>query len=397
MQIHLLSILFTILFIAIGIISSGCQKIDQEFQNLPDNEKFLVSSELIGEYKVEAINRRFNYISMLFTNHDIKVYRIVYRTTDQEGNAIKASGAVLLPRAIGEFPLLSLHHGTITNDQSAPSYNNYGSEVYNAGTLMASNGYIISAPDYIGYGASRDKEHPYEHAETLGSASLDMLRATKEFCFQEGVRVNDQLFLTGYSEGGYATMALHKRIEQQASKEFAVTASAPGAGAYDKTAFANYILEKNKELPYMNNYLWVLDTYNKTYNLDHDWSYYLNDPYANNVQTQGIFTSISGNPAKLFAQSFKDGVLNNSNRPFLNALKDNDIYNWAPQAPVNLYHGTADDFVPPFNSINAYNAMKAKGAKNVKYVPLEGKNHGSAIMDFSINVISWFSTFKQPA
>ena len=60
-----------------------------------------------------------------------------------------------------------------------------------------------------------------------------MLRAVKEFCDNRGIIYNNQLFLSGYSQGGHATMALHKALQEHHSSEFQVTASAPGAGPYD--------------------------------------------------------------------------------------------------------------------------------------------------------------------
>ena len=50
----------------------------------------------------------------------------------------------------------------------------------------------------------------------------------------------DELFLLGYSEGGYATMALHRELQQFHSDEFTVTASAPMAGPWSTTIILPY-------------------------------------------------------------------------------------------------------------------------------------------------------------
>ena len=100
-----------------------------------------------------------------------------------------------------------------TSENQAPSYYAPNSEIWSAVSLLASTGYVVSAPDYLGYGASKALPHPYEHAASLASASADMLRATREFCQQQAVSVTQKNFLLGYSEGGYATMALHKYLE----------------------------------------------------------------------------------------------------------------------------------------------------------------------------------------
>jgi pimeloyl-ACP methyl ester carboxylesterase len=64
-------------------------------------------------------------------------------------------------------------------------------------------------------------------------AVIDMIKATKEFLDEEGIQVNDKLFLTGYSEGGYVTLAAAKEIELNPSHALTVTAVAAGAGSYD--------------------------------------------------------------------------------------------------------------------------------------------------------------------
>ncbi|UOQ73602.1 alpha/beta hydrolase family protein [Hymenobacter cellulosilyticus] len=215
------------------------------------------------------------------------MYRLTYTTLDNSGKSITASGALLVPVSTQAMPLLSYQHGTIRPDDEgrAPSYYTTSSEVYSAVSVLASTGYIVSAPDYIGYGASKNLPHPYEHAASLASASLDMLRAAREFAAKEKVALNSKNFLLGYSEGGYATLALHKLIEEKAATEFTVTASAPGAGAYHKTAFADYILKSNEPLNFLSTYVWVLDTYNRTYGLNRPINYYVNEPWATQLQT----------------------------------------------------------------------------------------------------------------
>ena len=74
-----------------------------------------------------------------------------------------------------------MQHGTILSDNDAPSYFGSGSEAYSFGSVFASQGYIIAAPDYIGYGASKELPHTYEHRNGLATASLDMLRAARDF------------------------------------------------------------------------------------------------------------------------------------------------------------------------------------------------------------------------
>ena len=56
---------------------------------------------------------------------------------------------------------------------------------------------------------------------------------SKKCTLNNFIQFNEQLFLEGYSEGGYVTMAAVKEIEENLSHEFNITMSFPMAGAYD--------------------------------------------------------------------------------------------------------------------------------------------------------------------
>jgi hypothetical protein len=96
-------------------------------------------------------------------------------------------------------------------------------------------GYITALPDYIGYGDSGNHFHPYLHAKTLAAAVVNMLKASKTYCATNNIALSGKLFLAGYSEGGYATMAATKEIQENHAAEFTITASAlamlPGRAA----------------------------------------------------------------------------------------------------------------------------------------------------------------------
>ena len=360
-------------------------------------EQVLVSGQLLGEYSPAQLAQRVPEIPLVgaLARYSIKVYRLTYTTRNVDGTAITASGALLLPVTAAALPVISYQHGTISpaSENTAPSYYNAGSELWSAVSVLASTGYAVSAPDYIGYGASKNLPHPYEHGASLASASADMLRAAREFCQQQKVALNQKNFLLGYSEGGYATMALHKLLEEKYATQLPVTASAPGAGAYHKTAFAGYILNSTQPLNFLSTYVWVLDTYNKVYGLNRPYSYYFQEPYA---------TRLAANPrgpvptlaSQLFAPGFKQAVLTKSDAQLQAAFQANDLYDWKPRAPLALFHGTADDYVPFFNSQDAYDAMRAHGATQVQLKPIQGANHFTAIASYTLQAFAFISQYN---
>lgn len=141
------------------------------------------------------------------------------------------------------FPVISLQHGTQVYEQCAPSrfnanplavltspdltgaLQNYVECI--VGGLMASAGYIVVMPDYQGFGDTAAVDHPYVHL-SLGESVRDLVVwAQSHSLGPRGARANELLYLTGYSEGGYTTMAGAIMLGS------AVTKVVPCDGAYD--------------------------------------------------------------------------------------------------------------------------------------------------------------------
>ncbi len=99
-------------------------------------------------------------------------------------------------------------------------------------TLFAAQGFIVVAPNYAGYNASKLSYHPYLNADQQSQDMIDALRATKSSLTKLGATASAKLFVTGYSQGGFVAMATVKAIQTKYSGEFTVTGSAPLAGPY---------------------------------------------------------------------------------------------------------------------------------------------------------------------
>ena len=389
---------FYALCLVLVVFVSGCNK---STEPTPENQ-YLVSSTLIGEYSKEQLVQRitagdptFSAIAP-FLQNGIKVYKLVYKTKNTDGQEIQASGALIYPVKTGTSAMISIQHGTIRTDAEAPSYFATSSEANIAGSLFASLGYIIAYPDYIGYGTSNTVPHPYEHRSSLASASLDMIRASKEFVKEQNVGWDERLYIAGYSAGGFATMSLQKKIEEETGSEFNLKASSCGAGAYDKTAFMKYLIGTKTGGVVSSNqlYLWTMLTYDRLYGLNRTFSTYFKEPYLALIQAQKDKASINVSLNTIFTDAFVKGIADGTDTGFLNAVKDNDVYDWKPKTPTRLYHGTADQLVFYFNSQNAVNAMKARGATNVELIPLNGKDHGTAVQDFLLGTYQFFSSIQ---
>ena len=375
---------------------------------IPQADKYLVSSTLIGDYNKVSLQSRADGLSggvnnpslTLFVNallkYDIKAYKIIYKTKNTDGTEIQASGALIIPSVNGEaIPMISQQHGTIRTDAQAPSNYQSNSEAYSIASIFGSNGYIIACPDYIGYGVSKAIQHPYEHRESLAQASLDMIRASAEFIAKEKINWNKKLMITGYSQGGFATMSLQKKIEEQFPTEFNLVASSCGAGAYNKTQFMKDLFNNTTHgiTEYNQLYIWVTQTYNRVYGLNRLMNVYFKEPYATDVEANGNKATINVSFNLAINDAFKKAINDGTDTKFLDAVKDNDVFDWAPKTETQLYHGDADQQVFYSNSVKAEKVMKAKGGK-VTLFTTKGGTHGSTLVDYALGTFSFFSGKK---
>lgn len=362
---------------------TGCKTSITDDPTQPQPQ-LLVSSTQVGQYTTTQLASRytslFGSLASLVTGQYLKntitVYKLVYKTKNTDGTDVQASGALIVPLSPNPMAMISMQHGTIRSNDDAPSTNGPNSDTYLFGSLFGSYGYIIALPDYIGYGESKNVPHTYEHRNGLATASLDMLRASREFLSQNKVNWDKRLYITGYSEGGYATMALHKKLEEEANGEFNLRASSVGAGAYDKTSFMKYLVNNTVTArgDYTSLYIWVLLTYDRIYKLNRPITYYFKEPYAAQIQAQRENVRFNVSLSSMLTDEFKKSVNDGSDAAFVKAVADNDVHDWKPSVPVQLYHGTADQLVPLFNSENALNAMRKRGA-TVTPAFVEGANH----------------------
>ena len=391
---RLWSQLWATLFIAFSLVSC--------LDHVPtDNPVYLVSSTKVRDIPLEQLKALVGptnpYYGLL--KYGLSAYKLVYKTQNWDGTTINASGLLLVPATTNPVPMISQQHGTIFDDAEAPSNFGPASEAFQYSTIFSSNGYIIACPDYIGFGESKNQFHTYEHRASLAQTSLDMLRATKEYIKNNAaVQWDSRLYLAGYSEGGFATMSLYKKMQEETPAEFNLRAVSAGAGAYDKTTFTLALLTQPSagNVQWNRAFLWVLLTYNKIYpNLRRDLNYYIKPQYLDEVNSKQQLATLPVSFDQVLTDQFKAGLINGSDKAFLAALADNDVYNWKPLIPLLLTHGTADQQVYFLNSVKAYTVMHdVLGSQVVQFAPVPDKTHIETIPVWLDYTYTLFSTVK---
>ena len=319
-----------------------------------------------------------NGIQNIFSlSYDIDVYRLIYNTVSYDSSATTASGMMAVPRnTTCRFPMAVYHHGTIVGKHDAPSY--LGGQEPVIDMIMASVGYIVSEPDYLGLGDGPGL-HPYQHDQTEASASIDMLRSVREYCDSFGIKRNGQLFLMGYSQGGHACMATHRTIQNKLNGEFTVTAAVPMSGAYDMsgTMVNRMLSDSTYSQPAYLAYLIV--SWNPIYHLYDSIQQAFVAPYDTTIPplldgthgTNALNAAMPNVPKHAFTSSELDTFINNPNSVMRVALRENDNYDWTPQCPVRILFCKADSYVPYMNSVVAINKLRQNGCADCDTLDVE--------------------------
>lgn len=310
--------------------------------------------------------------------YDVKVWRVRYMTLDGQGQAVEASGLMGIPvKPQGALsPIVSYQHGTIFKDAQAPSNNPTATEPT---LLMASMGYIAVASDYVGYGASKGKEHPYLMATPTANAVVDMLTATRIWRQRQAYGSNGQLFLMGYSEGGYATVAAHRKIQTDNSVHLAQLKSAvPGSGPYHVSETMNVLLARVRD---QNPLIGGLLSPGLLKNLG--------TTVRNEVRRQLVKALIPSDTDVILNTTFIDYFLADDNA----ALdRDSNVHDWAPAQRVDLLHGKDDQTVPYSSSTRTLQAMQSRGAPKVSLTncPINPSGHIECVpsyFDFALTTL----------
>ncbi|RYF95468.1 MAG: hypothetical protein EOO00_04470 [Chitinophagaceae bacterium] len=346
---------------------------------LPGKSK-LVSAEAKSTVSAAELKQTYGQLAEYIKN-GYTAYRITYHTIDVNGVEREASGAVFVPDVKTSLPLFNYNHGTIfpSQEKQAPSYLGYSYELI-MGKLFSGAGYLVVMPDYLGYGTTKDMEHPYGAYHEIARSVKDMLEAVGDFCKQRNILLSGKHFFSGWSEGAAVALATVKSLEEQDNKNFIPTASVVNAGPYYSSAFVHHILDADNQLKHMNTYAWILQSYNSVYRINRPLNYYFKEPAAAALE-KGPEVNIARDPQTLFTSDFINNYKEGKDTALQQALMRNDLWDWKPASTVVLCHGDKDEYVPIFNSQKAYEAMKTRGA-DVTLNVFKGKGHSGGVMEF---------------
>jgi len=332
-----------------------------------------------------------NFFANGLAQYDVANYKIIYNTVDTDGSPTTASGLLSIPLSnCSSLGLVSYDHGTVLRREDVPSRNNFESTI---GKVFASTGYIATMPDYLGLG-DNPGIHPYMHAESQATATIDLIRAAREYlaASMPNINLNGEVSLTGYSQGGHAAMGTAKYIQDNnLFGEFNVIAAAPASGPYNLAGSQSDVFVQ--DLPYSNPgyVVYLLLGMERAYgNIYTHPSDILKAPYDTLIPpffngnfdmdtvNQLLPANISGYLQDSVLQAFIADTVNQQH-PIWQALNKNSNYDWTPTMPIRMYYCTADEQVNYQNALDAETAMLANGALNVQARFRGNLTHGGCV------------------
>lgn len=371
----------------------------------------LKSYELLRSYSIEDLEVFMEDLgvpsNVITPVYPVDIYKVLYNTPYKHPDSlVQASGAIAVPRTQNALPIAAYQHGTQAKKTNTASHLNGGQ--YEVGLLFASTGTIVSMTDYLGLGYSDPKVKipPYIHYFSHGNTVVNMIRSTHQLIDSLDKKSNGQLFLFGYSQGGYATAAAHKMIEEEYADEFTVTASAPMSGPYDLIEAQVDVIISKEEYPTPGYLPYIVFSYQEMYpELLSEFTIeeVFKSPYdtllypiftAGETSMGAINNMCTPVPRDMVHDSIMLDFENNLDHPLRQALALNDLTDWTPKAPIRLLYCEGDDQVTYKNAIKAYDKWKANGATQVEKQNFGPFNHNDCALFAFLDAQRFFNRFK---
>ncbi len=348
----------------------------------PGELKSAKALQLISSQDIQAaITAAGPNAPSLVPRYAVQTWRLTYLTVDGSGASVEASALVCVPvkPAGSRSPVLSYQHGTTIKDAEAPSNHATADE---AAVVMASAGYVVLAADYVGYGVSKGRPHPYLQSAPTAAAVNDLLTAARYWRYTQGIKDNQQLFLGGYSEGGYASVAAYRALQSGASVHKAqLQMTVAGAGPYEVDRVLDDLLAKVKD---ENKVLGLL--------LNPGFLKLLGDGDRRKVRDLLLSKAVGDDADVTFDPTFLDLYLMDD---VAGIEARSNVYDWKPALPLWLYHGRQDATVTYRASTDTLTAMQQRGAGSLVSLtdcPAQPPGHLDCVQPFWNFMLQKFGT-----
>jgi pimeloyl-ACP methyl ester carboxylesterase len=387
-KIYQLSYLLLFLFVFTSCHNDDDGGPSVKYNNLKEADLALArpAGELKGFIALSGID-----IPIEAIKYNTELYKVTY-LTEYKGQEIIASGLIVIPTTEEPVGMISFQHGTILAHSEAPSASSLRDNSLILYAALASTGFITVVPDFIGFGSSKDILHPYYVKEATSAPIIDNLKAAHQLAQEHNLNFNEHLFLAGYSQGGYATMATQQAIESDPLDGFELLASFPSSGGYDVKGMQEYFFElETYDNPFFLAY--VALAYQTYYDWTEPLSNFFVETYAEKIP--GLFDGsksggqineeLSYTISELVQTDLLENIDTNPDYKYLvDGFNNNSLTDWTPTTKTYMFHGTADVTVPYQNSVDTYNKLIENGTptSTLTLTPLEGFTHYTGVVPY---------------
>jgi acetyl esterase/lipase len=320
---------------------------------------------------------------------DVSLKRITYQTLGGLGEATTASTLLAVPSGgaaadcSGTRPIVVYAHAAAdlkTKDMSLAS----DPETRYLLAFFASQGYIVVAPNYLGYTDSSLSYHPFLVAETQARDVVDALRASKQTLAAQTRVSLGKLFVTGHSSGGYVAMATVRTLERDYRVEWPLAGSLLTSGPYALSNYVNGLMvaasTSQDQLATLHLPM-LLDAYQTLYKniyttsptSIYDTAYLssavglfpsASQTYSAAIAAGKVPASLTGTGGLVLASYASDYASNfattGGTNSLLNEIVLNNVLTFRPQAKMALCYGSNDTVIFPGNSVTSGSTTLAR-------------------------------------
>ncbi len=338
---------------------------------------------------------------------NVDLYKISYRSRDENNRAVTLSGLIALPRGGAPKGLVVFNHGTIADRRNSPSrFTGRGdsSETELAILAFASGGYAAAIPDYLGLG-DHQAAHPYPLGAVNSRSAVDIIAPARDLAARQETSIGTKLFISGYSEGGAIGMWAVRDLEQKSGADYTVSAAALMSGPYDISGVTKNSLIAPADnqttfvtrlylIAYMVNYFHRSKGVKLTDYFKPAMALTVSQAFKGNITDENIIKRLALAAVLMRSKNSIETVITarfkrametlDGNDPVIRELQKQDVYDWKPRTKMLLVNLKKDNVVDSANTDKAIAAMRRRGvgANSLRqYVINDEKlNHLTAIV-----------------
>lgn len=284
----------------------------------------------------------------------VEEHVLLYPSVDQHGDSLVLSGKVCVPKDKKPKGIVFIPHYTIASNSEAPSIKMTGE------SRAFKDEYVLLMPDFIGFGATVDRIHPYLHGELTARNGVDMILGARPLLDSLNLGISlDSIYIVGYSQGGASALWTLKLIEEQYADRIFVRGCFAGDGPYDvAVTFDEAVRTKRINMPVLIPMLMVGT--DVSYDLGLNYNDFFT-PATMKVYEKYIMPKDCG-IVKLFMNTLnhnikhwlKPGVLDGTQpyaKKMYEGLERSSLItathcpSWIPKSPLYVFHSVKDEVV----------------------------------------------------